>query len=73
MEAGNESELRDALQRARAAKRTTLILVNVPFEPQVPSFESWWDVPVAEVSDQESVREKRTEYEERRKTQRVFV
>jgi 3D-(3,5/4)-trihydroxycyclohexane-1,2-dione acylhydrolase (decyclizing) len=71
--ATNERELRDALDKARSADRTTLISVRVPFEPQVPSFESWWDVPVAEVSEQESVQEARAGYEERQKNQRVFV
>jgi 3D-(3,5/4)-trihydroxycyclohexane-1,2-dione acylhydrolase (decyclizing) len=71
--ATNERELRDALDKARSADRTTLISVRVPFEPQVPSFESWWDVPVAEVSEQESVQEARAGYEERQKKQRVFV
>jgi 3D-(3,5/4)-trihydroxycyclohexane-1,2-dione acylhydrolase (decyclizing) len=73
IKAGNAQELRDALQKARNADRTTLIEVKVPIDDQVPSFESWWDVPVAEVSDQESVQEARTEYEERIQKQRVFV
>jgi 3D-(3,5/4)-trihydroxycyclohexane-1,2-dione acylhydrolase (decyclizing) len=73
IKAGNAQELRDALQKARNADRTTLIEVMVPIDDQVPSFESWWDVPVAEVSDQESVQEARTEYEERIQKQRVFV
>ena len=71
--ATNERELRDALDKARSNDRTTLISVTVPFEPQVPSFESWWDVPVAEVSEQGSVQQARAGYEERQKKQRVFV
>jgi 3D-(3,5/4)-trihydroxycyclohexane-1,2-dione acylhydrolase (decyclizing) len=39
----------------------------------VPGFESWWDVPVAEVSEQASVQAAREQYEEHRKKQRVFV
>ena len=71
--ATNERELRDALDKARSNDRTTLISVTVPFDPQVPSFESWWDVPVAEVSEQGSVQQARAGYEERQKKQRVFV
>jgi TPP-dependent trihydroxycyclohexane-1,2-dione (THcHDO) dehydratase len=32
-------------------------------EARVPAYESWWDVPVAEVSEMSSVREVRGEYE----------
>ena len=71
--AGNESELRNALRQAKAADRTTLISVVVPIEPGVPGFESWWDVPVAEVSSQPDVQAARAAYEEHRKRQRVFV
>jgi 3D-(3,5/4)-trihydroxycyclohexane-1,2-dione acylhydrolase (decyclizing) len=71
--AGNAQELRDALERARQSDRTTLIEVKVPIDEQVPSFESWWDVPVAEVSTEESVQDARAEYEERVRKQRVFV
>ena len=41
---------------ARAAERTTV--VYVPIDPMVgvPGYESWWDVAVAEVSEQDSVR-----------------
>jgi 3D-(3,5/4)-trihydroxycyclohexane-1,2-dione acylhydrolase (decyclizing) len=31
----------------------------------VPGFESWWDVPVAEVSERTGVQQARAEYEER--------
>ena len=73
MQANNERELRDALVKAKAADRTTLIEVPVPIDVQVPGFESWWDVPVAEVSEQKEVREAREQYEEQRKKQRVFI
>jgi 3D-(3,5/4)-trihydroxycyclohexane-1,2-dione acylhydrolase (decyclizing) len=73
VQADNETELRDALRQARGADRTTLISVAVPFDPSVPGFDSWWDVPVAEVSAQPDVQAARADYEERRKRQRVFV
>jgi 3D-(3,5/4)-trihydroxycyclohexane-1,2-dione acylhydrolase (decyclizing) len=38
----------------------------------VPGFDSWWDVPVAEVSEVESVREAREEYVAREKNERFF-
>jgi 3D-(3,5/4)-trihydroxycyclohexane-1,2-dione acylhydrolase (decyclizing) len=71
--ATNETELREVLRQARSADRTTLIAVGVSIEDKVPGFESWWDVPVAEVSEEASVRDARKSYLEQRKKQRVFV
>jgi 3D-(3,5/4)-trihydroxycyclohexane-1,2-dione acylhydrolase (decyclizing) len=39
----------------------------------VPSYEGWWDVPVAEVSEDERVRSAREEYERARKAQRRYL
>jgi len=38
----------------------------------VPGYESWWDVPISEVSEMKSVQEAREKYVEARKKQRVF-
>jgi 3D-(3,5/4)-trihydroxycyclohexane-1,2-dione acylhydrolase (decyclizing) len=38
----------------------------------VPGFDSWWDVPVAEVSGVETVREARETYIAQEKTERFF-
>ena len=40
---------------------------------RVPGYESWWDVPIAEVSDAESVRRARRQYEENRTRERLFL
>jgi 3D-(3,5/4)-trihydroxycyclohexane-1,2-dione acylhydrolase (decyclizing) len=39
----------------------------------VPSYEGWWDVPVAEVSDQDSVRAAREAYDRARRAQRTHL
>ena len=52
-------ELRAALEAAKAERRTTVIAIEVDRYEGVPGYESWWDVPVAEVSELESVREAR--------------
>ena len=39
----------------------------------VPSYESWWDVPVAAVGGDERVRAARAEYEEARRSQRAYI
>jgi 3D-(3,5/4)-trihydroxycyclohexane-1,2-dione acylhydrolase (decyclizing) len=38
----------------------------------VPGFDSWWDVPVAEVSEVPTVREAREEYVENEQMERFF-
>lgn len=37
-----------------------LIVIPVDRERRVGSYESWWDVPIAEVSEQDTVREARS-------------
>ena len=52
-----------ALKSARAADRTTVIYAKVDAAKGVPGYESWWDVPVAEVSDQPDVRAARERWQ----------
>jgi 3D-(3,5/4)-trihydroxycyclohexane-1,2-dione acylhydrolase (decyclizing) len=52
-----------ALKSARAAERTTVIYAKVDAAKGVPGYESWWDVPVAEVSDQPDVRAARERWQ----------
>jgi 3D-(3,5/4)-trihydroxycyclohexane-1,2-dione acylhydrolase (decyclizing) len=70
--ATDASELRDALEAARSSERTSVIHVTVDKRASVPGFESWWDVPVAEVSGQPGVHEALERYEETRKEQRYY-
>jgi 3D-(3,5/4)-trihydroxycyclohexane-1,2-dione acylhydrolase (decyclizing) len=42
--------------------RTVVIHVEADREVRVGCYDSWWDVPVAEVSEMESVRSARREY-----------
>jgi 3D-(3,5/4)-trihydroxycyclohexane-1,2-dione acylhydrolase (decyclizing) len=73
IQANTPDELRDAVAVARAADRITVIAVPTEPEKRVPGFESWWDVPVAGVSGQESVRTARTAYDKKRREQRVDI
>ena len=66
-------ELREALETARQEERTTVIVLEVDKEMGVPGYESWWDVPVAEVSEMDSVRKVRKDYEEKRDKERFFL
>jgi 3D-(3,5/4)-trihydroxycyclohexane-1,2-dione acylhydrolase (decyclizing) len=66
-------ELAAALHDARAANRTTVIVVEIDPAVAVPDYGSWWDVPVAEVSTSESVREARQAYDAHVATERRFI
>ena len=66
-------ELRDALETAKAETGPVVVHVEVDRYAGVPSYEGWWDVPVAEVSDDPAVRAAREEYERARADQRSYV
>jgi 3D-(3,5/4)-trihydroxycyclohexane-1,2-dione acylhydrolase (decyclizing) len=65
-------DLQAALEEARRTDRTTVIVIEVDREIRVPGYESWWDVPVAEVSEVEAVRRARKDYEKAVKRERNF-
>jgi 3D-(3,5/4)-trihydroxycyclohexane-1,2-dione acylhydrolase (decyclizing) len=66
-------ELTAALAAARNADRTSVIVIACDPGRGVDSYESWWDVPVAEVSEMPAVQEARAEYERSRRSQRPFL
>jgi 3D-(3,5/4)-trihydroxycyclohexane-1,2-dione acylhydrolase (decyclizing) len=65
-------ELKTALLATRKQSRTSVIVIETAYDERVPGYESWWDVPIAEVSDSEAVKAARTNYEEARKKERYF-
>lgn len=68
--ANSIAELKQALEDAKKADRTSVILVETDPAIGVPGYESWWDVAVAEVSELDTVRDARARYEEARKRER---
>jgi 3D-(3,5/4)-trihydroxycyclohexane-1,2-dione acylhydrolase (decyclizing) len=67
------ADLRDGLKRAREADRLTVVHIETdPLSP-VPSSESWWDVPVSEVSDLSSTRTAREAYDAAKRDQRLYL
>jgi len=67
-------ELRSALAEAKAHSGGPVVVhVETDRYAGVPSYESWWDVPVAEVGGDEAVRAARAAYEEARAKQRVYL
>ncbi len=71
--AGSIDELRAGLEEARANDGPVVVHVEVDRYEGVPSYESWWDVPVAEVATDASVRAAREDYERARQAQRAYV
>ncbi len=70
--ARTREELRQALIEGRKQPRTSVIVVETSYDQRVPGYESWWDVPIAEVSESAAVKLARQNYEEARKKQRLF-
>jgi 3D-(3,5/4)-trihydroxycyclohexane-1,2-dione acylhydrolase (decyclizing) len=70
--AANQDELTTALESARSADRTAVIHVPVQKHISVPGYEGWWDVPVAQVSEEPGVQAALAAYEEAGSRQRYF-
>jgi 3D-(3,5/4)-trihydroxycyclohexane-1,2-dione acylhydrolase (decyclizing) len=68
--AASVAELDKALAEARRMDRTVVVHVEADRAARVGSYESWWDVPVAEVSEEEQVRAARRAYERDRVAER---
>jgi len=67
------SELRDALAAAKKVDRTVVIHIAVDRYVAVPSYESWWEVPVAAASEVPSVRDARKGHEKAKQKQRRYL
>jgi 3D-(3,5/4)-trihydroxycyclohexane-1,2-dione acylhydrolase (decyclizing) len=59
----SRAELAAAMQAALASDRTTVVVVETDPSLDVPSYESWWDVPRAQVSTSQTVRDARSLWE----------
>ncbi len=56
----------------RGQTRTSVVVVETDLNERVPGYESWWDVPVAEVSKFDTVQAARKSFEAGRKKERFF-
>ena len=70
--AKSRDDLRKTLIEARQQRQTSVVVIETAYDERVPGYESWWDVPIAEVSQSESVRAARTKYMQARTKQRAF-
>jgi 3D-(3,5/4)-trihydroxycyclohexane-1,2-dione acylhydrolase (decyclizing) len=67
----NPAELAEAFKRAKAADKTSVIVMKVdPYEGWTTEGHTWWEVGTPEVSDSASVMEKHAEIEATRTKQR---
>lgn len=66
-------DLRAAIARAKASDRSTVIHINSDPLVYAPDNGSWWDVPVAEVSDDGAVQSARADYVENKSRQKPLV
>jgi 3D-(3,5/4)-trihydroxycyclohexane-1,2-dione acylhydrolase (decyclizing) len=66
-------QLEEALAAARTHPQTSVIVIETDLSKSVPSYESWWDVPVAEVSKMPAVQAARGVYERAKKSERHFL
>lgn len=73
IEAHDLPSLKEALEAAKGQTRTTVIAIETDREQRVPGYESWWDVPVAQVSELESVQEAHENYEASLRKERNYL
>ena len=66
-------EFVEALGNAKTVDHTVVIYVENDRYVGVPGYDSWWDVPPAEVSEMDSVQQARQEWERMRATERDFL
>ncbi|HEX2143210.1 MAG TPA: 3D-(3,5/4)-trihydroxycyclohexane-1,2-dione acylhydrolase (decyclizing) [Glycomyces sp.] len=71
--ASGVAEFRDAIAKAKANTRTTVVHVETDLEGPNPPGSAWWDVPVSEVSELESTRAARTTYDDHKREQRHYL
>jgi 3D-(3,5/4)-trihydroxycyclohexane-1,2-dione acylhydrolase (decyclizing) len=72
IEADSYDEVVAALQAAKQSTRTVVICVHTDRYAGIPGY-AWWDVPVAEVSEMDSVNAAREEWSEHRAQERTFL
>jgi 3D-(3,5/4)-trihydroxycyclohexane-1,2-dione acylhydrolase (decyclizing) len=70
--ARTHDQLAGALAEAKRQPRTSVVVVETDYNDRVGGYNSWWDVPIAEVSESQAVQEARAAYVEAVKKERHF-
>jgi 3D-(3,5/4)-trihydroxycyclohexane-1,2-dione acylhydrolase (decyclizing) len=71
--ARTREELREAVLAMRQHSKTSVVVVETDYNERVSGYGSWWDVPIAEVSEFDSVRAAFEKYSDARKKERNFL
>ncbi len=71
--ANNRDELADALEQAKQVDHTVCIVVETDRRQRVGGYELWWDVAVAEVSENPAVQQARAGYEQAKAKERNYL
>ncbi len=66
-------EFKAALEEAKKQTRTTVIVIETDPEQRVGGYESWWDVPISEVSEIDSIRQAYEAYKKAREKERYYL
>jgi 3D-(3,5/4)-trihydroxycyclohexane-1,2-dione acylhydrolase (decyclizing) len=72
IEATDINSLRNALKEAGQQSLTTVITIETDLYKGVPGY-AWWEVPVSEVAEIDSVKEAYRIYKENKKKQRYYL
>lgn len=73
IKANNRDRFMQALEEAKSVQNQPVcIVVETDRRQRVGGYESWWDVAVAEVSDNPDVQQARAEYEAAKKNERYY-
>jgi 3D-(3,5/4)-trihydroxycyclohexane-1,2-dione acylhydrolase (decyclizing) len=70
--ARSHDEFAQALAELKKQPQTSVVVVETDYYDGVPGYETWWDVPIAEVSELEAVQQARAKYVEGKKKERYF-
>ena len=71
--AASRDEIAGALASAKQRAGVSVIVIPVDREQRVGGYDSWWDVPVAEVSPLSDVQRARETYEDARRRVRDYL
>jgi 3D-(3,5/4)-trihydroxycyclohexane-1,2-dione acylhydrolase (decyclizing) len=66
-------EIGPAIGNAKLNSRTTVIVLETALEAGLPSYETWWDVPICETSMVQGVERARQQYEVHRQEERPLL
>jgi 3D-(3,5/4)-trihydroxycyclohexane-1,2-dione acylhydrolase (decyclizing) len=71
--ANGVAEFREAIAKAKANPRVTVVHVETDPQGPNPPGSAWWEVPVSAVSELDSTRAARADYADHKRTQRHYL